>query len=81
MEKIDNANNSSNLVPPNSLLSLPALVVPSHVFEKSLHFDSNNTTIKKKTGKIIRIAWVDENNNLLLKISTRDLNFFKRNNT
>ena len=71
METVGNANNSSNLVLFNALCSIPALVVP---FEKSFHFDSNNTTTRKK---II----VDEKNNLLSKISTRDLNFFKRNNT
>ena len=74
MEKKGNANNSSFLVPSNTLCSIPALIVP---FEKSFHFDSNNTT-KNETSKV---NIVDENNNLLLKISTRDLNFFKRNNT
>ena len=74
MEKTGNANNSSFLVPFNALCSIPALVVP---FEKSFHFDSNNTT-KNKTSNVVI---VDEKNNLLSKISTRDLNFCKRNNT
>ena len=78
METVGNVNNSSNLVLFNALCSIPALVVPS---EKSFHFDSNNTTTRKKNSNVLfGVFIVDEKNNLLSKISTRDLNFCKRTN-